>query len=179
MKVLSLYNGCLLSVFFVGLNEYLCINKGVDQDVCFVGRLIHNDSGRVLEIYSNQRCVCFTTANNFGTGRFRTLQEIKTYKPIEETSTSYKPERESVGDDYINFINAVHNRLEEHLQEDKENNYSDLRHLVIKMGQQYKQEYVVTPNNTPTNEKEVTRLSDPGGVMGLVLTERQKQYLKG
>lgn len=51
-----------------GYNQNFCINRGVDQDNCFAARVIHPQTGRVLEIYTNQPGLQFYTAENLGTG---------------------------------------------------------------------------------------------------------------
>lgn len=78
-------------------------------------------------------------------------------------------------DDYLEFINTIHSKLEKNLQEDKENNYKDLRSLITAMGKSATSKGIETPYNTPTNTREFSIAS----VLGFALTDRQKAYLKG
>ncbi|RZB40099.1 aldose 1-epimerase-like [Asbolus verrucosus] len=48
-----------------GFDHNFCITKGPEQGNTFVARLYHPDSGRVLEVYSNQPGVQFYTSNYF------------------------------------------------------------------------------------------------------------------
>ncbi|EFA01124.1 galactose mutarotase [Tribolium castaneum] len=48
-----------------GFDHNFCVNKGTEQGTAFVGRAYHPDSGRMLEVYSNQPGVQFYTANFF------------------------------------------------------------------------------------------------------------------
>lgn len=159
-----------------GFKTYLCINKGIDQSECFIGRVVHSSSGRVLEIYSNQKCVCFTTANEFGNERFLSMLQLnRTRENKQKLLDSEMENKSSETDYYLTFIKSIHDKLEETLQDDKENNYEDLRSLIAKtFADEHKKAYR-TPNNTPTvsSHKKSTALMD------LVLTERQKEYLQG
>lgn len=46
-----------------GFDNNFCITKGFRQEEAFVARVYHPDSGRVLEVYSNQPGVQFYTGN--------------------------------------------------------------------------------------------------------------------
>ncbi|CAH0563603.1 unnamed protein product [Brassicogethes aeneus] len=59
-----------------GFDQNLCVNRGVNQDVGFVGRLLHPPSGTMVEIYSNQPGVNLNTANSFGYGDRMSLAQI-------------------------------------------------------------------------------------------------------
>lgn len=48
-----------------GYAKNYCITKGTNQKLTFISRIIHPDSGRSLEMYSNQYNVYFYTANDF------------------------------------------------------------------------------------------------------------------
>lgn len=78
-------------------------------------------------------------------------------------------------DEYLQFLKYVHSKLEPHLQEDKEENYEDLRSLITKMGRKDQIINPTTPTNSPIGSNVVVQPS----IMGLVFTERQKNYLKG
>lgn len=154
-------------MFPLGFKEYLCVNRGTSQDNCFIGRAVHNPSGRVLEVYSNQRCVCFSTGNDFGFGRVLSLQELRT--PSEKVEDENLTQEH---DEYLSFLKDIHNNLEEYLQEDQENNYEDLRNLLNLMGIK---DTAATPANTPVQNINTPNLS----IKGLILTNRQKDYLNG
>ncbi|KAK5643297.1 hypothetical protein RI129_007142 [Pyrocoelia pectoralis] len=47
-----------------GYDHNFCINKGTNQDIAFIARAMHPQSGRVLEVYSNQPGVQFYTSNS-------------------------------------------------------------------------------------------------------------------
>lgn len=157
---------------FVGFRQHLCINKGMHQDNCFIGRIIHNPTGRVLEVYSNQRCVCFSTANEFGYGRILSMQQLNVKKT--DPSTSRIDQKNSHnGDPYLDFLNDIHNKLKEDLKVDKENNYEHLRLLLKKMGN------IVIKIDTPLNTPLEIQNLESSTILDLVLTPRQKAYLKG
>jgi aldose 1-epimerase len=48
-----------------GFDHNFCITKGPEQGTTFVARVYHPESGRVLEVYSNQPGVQFYTSNYF------------------------------------------------------------------------------------------------------------------
>lgn len=47
-----------------GYDNYFVVTQGVEQNLTFVARIVHPNSGRVLEVYSDQPGVQFSTANN-------------------------------------------------------------------------------------------------------------------
>lgn len=65
----------------VGCNGYddnFCIQKGTQQGLAFVARVLHPLSGRFLEIYSNQPGVQFYTSNSMPNpdGKVKKKQDI-------------------------------------------------------------------------------------------------------
>lgn len=46
-----------------GYDHNFCVNQGSEQDSTFIARVHHPDSGRMLEVYSNQPGVQFYTSN--------------------------------------------------------------------------------------------------------------------
>lgn len=46
-----------------GFDSNFCVTKGTEQTLAFVARVIHPESGRVLEVYSDQPGVQFYTGN--------------------------------------------------------------------------------------------------------------------
>ncbi|XP_008199065.1 galactose mutarotase isoform X2 [Tribolium castaneum] len=56
-----------------GFDHNFCINKGPEQGTTFIARVYHPESGRMLEVYSNQPGVQFYTSNFFP-------ENPKTYK---------------------------------------------------------------------------------------------------
>ncbi|XP_071051875.1 galactose mutarotase-like [Onthophagus taurus] len=63
---------CLGVVPDDGFDQNYCVNKGIDQGICFAARALHVPSGRILEVYSNQWGVNFSTGNDFGSGLIKT-----------------------------------------------------------------------------------------------------------
>ncbi|CAG9860854.1 unnamed protein product [Phyllotreta striolata] len=59
-----------------GFNQNFCVNKGVNQDECFVARVLHPPSGRLIELYSNQYGVQLDTGNLFGYGLVQSVEEL-------------------------------------------------------------------------------------------------------
>ena len=47
-----------------GYDHYMCLTQGTEQGMTYVARVIHPQSGRVLELYTDQPGVHFYTANN-------------------------------------------------------------------------------------------------------------------
>ncbi|XP_063702413.1 galactose mutarotase-like [Culicoides brevitarsis] len=56
--------GKSISHTYFGFDDNFCITKGTDQKLCFMARAIHPNSGRYLEVYSDQPGLQFYTANS-------------------------------------------------------------------------------------------------------------------
>nr|CAH7718525.1 unnamed protein product [Callosobruchus chinensis] len=108
-----------------GFNQNLCINRGSDQEECFVGRVFHPPSGRMLEIYSNQYGVNFSTANEFGYGRVLSIQDIM--------PQNYEHDDEFMNKDpLLNLMERMHEKLIDNLKEDEKANFEEVRSLIMK-----------------------------------------------
>ncbi|VEN40503.1 unnamed protein product [Callosobruchus maculatus] len=108
-----------------GFNQNLCINRGSDQEECFVGRVFHPPSGRMLEIYSNQYGVNFSTANEFGYGRVLSIQDIM--------PQNYERDDEFINKDpLLNLMEKMHDKLIDNLKEDEKANFEEVRSLIMK-----------------------------------------------
>ncbi|GJQ71616.1 hypothetical protein Trydic_g11316 [Trypoxylus dichotomus] len=59
-----------------GFDQNFCVNKDENEEVSFVARALHAPSGRVLEVYSDQYGVRFTTANEFGASTSSLLKSV-------------------------------------------------------------------------------------------------------
>ncbi|KAJ8966204.1 hypothetical protein NQ314_003684 [Rhamnusium bicolor] len=103
-----------------GFNQNLCVNRGIHQDDCLVARVLHPPSGRMLEIYSNQWGVNFSTANEFGYGRILSMEQL-----LPEGSVKIDPT--------LQLFERVHQALVENLTIDKKNNYEEMRDLLVKI----------------------------------------------
>lgn len=103
------------------------------------------------------------------------MQQLRKSKDVIKERKEPETKDETFSDKYLAFINTVQNRLQDHLKEDKENNYNQLRKLILKMGFQTKDEALTTPNNTPTGAE----TSSLGAVSELILTKNQMDYLRG
>ncbi|KAJ8984659.1 hypothetical protein NQ317_015750 [Molorchus minor] len=106
-----------------GFNHNLCVNRGMDQGDCFVARMLHPPSGRMLEIYSNQCGVNFSTADEFGYGRVLTMEQI-----MPEDAEEIEPP-----DVMLTLFERVHKELMLHLAVDERSNYYQIRDLIVKI----------------------------------------------
>lgn len=77
-------------------DQYLCINRGVDQGDAFVARLIHPYKGRVLEIYSNQQGLNFNNGAEFPTGRLNIPTNVLPILRPSQSDTDLTEENESL-----------------------------------------------------------------------------------
>lgn len=97
-----------------GFNTHFCINRGAEQGNCFAVRLIHPESGRIMEIYTNQHGIQLETANNFPLRPEIVEKAKKTISPYLKTSVAT-----------FDIIDEIHNRVYEIMTIDKENSYND------------------------------------------------------
>lgn len=103
-----------------GYDQNFCINRGVDQDLCFIGRVLHTPSGRIVEIYSNQYGVNFSTANHLGSGFINILQTYgESTVKIANSDT-----------DPFDLINRLHERMRNVFDFDTCDSYTQLRRLI-------------------------------------------------
>lgn len=101
-----------------GLDQNLCVNRGVDQDNCFVARLLHIRTGRMLEIYSNQCGVGVSTANDF--------------RP--EATPPKAPTRASIADsEMFDLIDTFHGQMADIFATDQQSNYAQMKDLIKKI----------------------------------------------
>ncbi|KAL3272724.1 hypothetical protein HHI36_014186 [Cryptolaemus montrouzieri] len=99
-----------------GYNQNYCINCPVDNQECFVARLFHPPSGRMLEIYSSQKGAVFSTGNEFGTGAPPPLEELLS-RPYTCSTTSL-------------VVGNVYRNIKEILKIDNDNEYFEMRDLI-------------------------------------------------
>ncbi|CAH1999524.1 unnamed protein product [Acanthoscelides obtectus] len=128
-----------------GYNQNLCVNRGADQDECFVGRVFHPPSGRLLEIYSNQCGVNFSTANEFGYGRLLSIQDIM--------PQNYGHDDEFMNKDpLLNLMEKMHEKLIDNLKEDEKTGFEEIRSLIMKF--KPTGALPAVPDNTDASESE-------------------------
>lgn len=101
-----------------GLDQNLCVNRGVDQDNCFVARLLHIRTGRMLEIYSNQCGVGVSTANDF-------LPDATLPKPPPKLSLE--------SSDIFHLIDTFHGQMANIFATDQKTNYAQMKGLIKKI----------------------------------------------
>lgn len=103
-----------------GYDQNFCVNRGVDQDLCFIGRVLHVPSGRIMEIYSNQYGVNFSTANNLGSGFIDILQSFgeSTLKVVNSDT------------DPFDLINRLHEKMKNVFDFDTCDIHYQLRRLI-------------------------------------------------
>ncbi|XP_023018299.2 galactose mutarotase [Leptinotarsa decemlineata] len=147
-----------------GFNQNLCINRGMNQEECFVGRVLHPPSGRMLEIYSNQYGVNISTANEFGSGILKSMQEIYEEQSIEENTSETT----------LKLLNDIHQRMSGNLKIDETNDFKELKNVILKIRNMEKKSPIIkTPSNTPVQFTESsTKVAD------FVFTSLQISYLK-
>lgn len=107
-----------------GYEQYFCINRAVNQTDCFMSRLLHTPSGRIMEIYSNQPGIKFTTSNNLGLGLVNLPVKLIDSSCIELTESDTDP---------FDLINKLHNKVKNQLKLIDDDNYSELRKLIRKL----------------------------------------------
>ncbi|XP_019880417.2 galactose mutarotase [Aethina tumida] len=138
-----------------GYNQNLCVNRGVEQDICFVARVLHPPSGRMLEVYSNQPGVNFSTANNFGFGERWNISQIMP-KPKSQTKTPNELEEKLL------LFAKIHEELFDSLKIDRMRNFEQLLNLIVKI---------------EVNEN-VDRANSRLNLTKFEITPLQKNYLK-
>lgn len=116
-----------------GLDQNLCVNRGVDQDNCFVARLLHVRTGRMLEIYSNQCGVSVSTANDF-------LPDATSPKPPTRASLECS--------DIFNLIDTFHGQMANIFATDQKTNYAQMKDLIKKIHKRV----VTEENKDKTND---------------------------
>lgn len=101
-----------------GIDQLLCVNRAVDQDNCFVARAYHPPSGRILEIYSDQFGINFSTANHFTCG----VSNI----PL----PNFSPRKEIK--DIFDLIDKLHGSIKRMLKPADYPGYKNLRDIIRK-----------------------------------------------
>ncbi|CAH1176892.1 unnamed protein product [Phaedon cochleariae] len=151
-----------------GFDQNLCVNRGSSQGDCFVGRVLHPPSGRMLEIYSNQSGVNFSTANEFGYGRVMSVEEITTSTIAEEEKVQRN--------DNLSFLDTMRQKLLKILRKDEQQYYQDLRDFImrLKISEEKPVEYM-TPNNSPR----VTMSDENLNIEDFIFKPLHVEYLKG
>lgn len=96
-----------------GMDTNFCINRGVEQGNCFVTRLIHPESGRILEIYSNQSGLQFETGNNF---------PLRAEPAQSKAKNAYLKN----GVQTFELLDEIYNRIAEVISADKSPKYNEL-----------------------------------------------------
>ncbi|KAK9885476.1 hypothetical protein WA026_010968 [Henosepilachna vigintioctopunctata] len=99
-----------------GYNQNYCINSSVEDQECFVGRLFHPPSGRMLEIYSSQKGAVFSTGNEFGTGELMPAEKLLN-KPFNCSATSL-------------VVGSIYKNVKEILDIDSRKDYFEMRDLI-------------------------------------------------
>lgn len=99
-----------------GYDQNFCINCGVDNQECFVSRLFHPPSGRMIEIYSSQKGAVFSTGNEFGTGAPVPIDELFG-KPYTCSTTSL-------------VVGSIYRNVKEILAIDNTRDYFEMRNLI-------------------------------------------------
>ncbi|CAG9824048.1 unnamed protein product [Phaedon cochleariae] len=96
----------------------------------------------MLEIYSNQSGVNFSTANEFGYGRVMSVEEI--------TNSTIAEEEKVQRNDNLSFLDTMRQKLLKILRKDEQQYYQDLRDFImrLKISEEKPVEYM-TPNNSP------------------------------
>ncbi|KAF2902489.1 hypothetical protein ILUMI_03697 [Ignelater luminosus] len=107
-----------------GYDEHMCVNRGIDQGLCFVARALHPPSGRILEMYSNQCGVHFSTAKHFGYGVVNIPLSVTASKDQNELNRD---------DDVFQLIDKLHSHIADTLSMDSKCNYEELKDLIHKL----------------------------------------------
>lgn len=98
---------------FDGFNTNFCLTRGTDQGNCFAARLFHPESGRLVEIYTNQYGLQFETCNNFP-------EKQEQGKPVKKVSPYIKTNPAS-----FDLIDEIHNRVADIMAKDKTPKYGN------------------------------------------------------
>lgn len=99
-----------------GYEQSYCVNCGVDDTECFVSRLFHPPSGRMLEIYSSHKGATFSTGNEFGTGAAVPIEELLD-QPYTCSTTSL-------------VVGSIYRNVKEILDIDNSQDYFEMRDLI-------------------------------------------------
>lgn len=137
-----------------GFDQNFCVNRAVDQEQCFVVSILHPPSGRMMEIYSNQPGVQFTTCNEFGYGEILSLDEI-----LKENHNKDFNENQSKMNIMILLMKKIHKNMLETFKQDIQNDFRELLSLIIKL------------QSETTNDLSIRN-------QNIVLTQLQEKYLK-
>lgn len=98
-------------------DQCFCVNRGVDQENCFIASLFHPHSGRLLEIYSNQPGLNVSLPNKFGVGLMKYNKEVQ-QKRLE---------------DILDILTVIHSRAKKLLQSGDGGDLAVVRDLVGKL----------------------------------------------
>lgn len=101
-----------------GYDQNFCINKGVDQGLCYASRILHPPSGRILEIYTDQYGVNFSTANDWGHA------VIDLLKPFEDSAVNVVDSDL----DQFDLVNKLHEKMRQKFE--MGDDYSELKRLI-------------------------------------------------
>ncbi|ENN70605.1 hypothetical protein HUJ04_008065 [Dendroctonus ponderosae] len=110
-----------------GFDQNLCVNRGMYQQECFVGRMLHPPSGRMMEVYSNQPGVRLNTANHFGYGIILSFEDIQSQSKLEKS----EPAEEKSSKTMLLF-EKVHEKVVDLLKLDQPSNFSEIKALISK-----------------------------------------------
>lgn len=152
-----------------GFNQNLCINRGMDQADCFVARVLHPPSGRLLEVYSNQWGVQLYTANDFG------FEEIMSTEQLMNTPTNTP--RKCVGSEpLLKLYEKVYQEIRCSLSKDSENTFKDVYNLIKKI-REFDDADVPTEPANEVNKEEFFRKHTSLTQNDFIFTELQIEYL--
>lgn len=162
-----------------GFEEHMCVNRGINQGLCFAARALHPPSGRILEMYSNQCGVRFSTANHFGYGVVNIPLNIA---PSIDQNASKRD------DDVFQLIDKLHSHVADTLSVDSKFDFEELKDLIHKLNKMKSKELSV--KSKETLEKNSTFSQQSTGhdtALNVVFSERksitltpfQAKYLEG
>lgn len=136
-----------------GFDQNLCVNRGMYQQECFVGRMLHPPSGRMMEVYSNQPGVRLNSANHFGYGIILSFEDIESQSKQEKSEAA---DEKSASKTMLLF-EKVHEKVLDILKLDQPSNFTAIKALISKFaslaGKGSEEGFEVTPMQNAYLEK--------------------------
>lgn len=136
-----------------GFDQNLCVNRGMYQQECFVGRMLHPPSGRMMEVYSNQPGVRLNSANHFGYGIILSFEDIESQSKQEKSEAA---DEKSASKTMLLF-EKVHEKVLDILKLDQPSNFTAIKALISKFaslaGKGSEEGFEVTPMQNAYIEK--------------------------
>ena len=158
-----------------GYDQHFCISRGYDQEICFTARALHVPSGRVLEMYTNQYGVYFTTANDFGDGLLKpVVAKIANFITFDSLKS-----KSSDSDNIFVLLDLIHSKMLESTDLDEQKNFTEVQSLVNRLGKcTFAGEKCINSGIFDLEQKGEMNFAEPDFALEAVIKPLQMKYLE-